>query len=240
MADHIHTIPVLDALREPGRCAFCAMYDMLEKAAIQFIMSPAYMEDDVRRETNRVGFCQRHLGQMYAAQNRLGLALMLHTHLQKINADMAKLAKGSAASWFGKDAAGPTAKLGEHFTKVNDACYVCNRVDGTFEKYIDTFFHLWGMGGDEADLIKAQKGFCLPHFAALCTAASKLGKGKRDKFMEQFVPRQLEHMQTLADDLEWFTQKFDHRNAELPWNNAKDALIRTMALLGGDTGGKND
>ena len=77
MADHIHTIPVLDALRDNKGCAFCTMYEMLEKASIGFIMSPAYMEDDVRKATNKMGFCARHLAQMYDTQNRLGLALML-------------------------------------------------------------------------------------------------------------------------------------------------------------------
>ena len=237
MADHIHTIPVLDALRDNKGCAFCTMFEMLEKNAIGFIMSPAYMEDDVRKATNRVGFCARHLSQMYDAQNRLGLALMLHTHLQKLNADLTKMAKARVSgSFFGGDGGGPVAKIHAYLTEVNSECYVCSRVDGTFARYIDTFFHLWGRGGEEGDLIKAQAGYCLPHFGMLAGAAAKMGKGKRDRFIETFVTKQITHMQTLADDLEWFTQKFDHRNADLPWNNSKDALLRAVALLGGAHG----
>ncbi|MCL2203926.1 MAG: DUF6062 family protein [Defluviitaleaceae bacterium] len=232
--NHIHTIPVLDALREPGGCAFCVMQQNLEKTSVQFIMSPAYMEDDVRAETNRVGFCARHLAAMYDTQNRLGLALMLHTHLLVLNKDMEKLSKSPrSGSFFGKDASGPVAKLRDHLSQIGKRCYVCERVEATFARYIDTFFHLWGKGGDEAKLIKSQPGYCLPHFIQLLDAAAGFGKGKREKFLADFVHTQQKWMQELADDLEWFTQKFDHRNADLPWNNAKDALVRAVALLGG-------
>ncbi len=60
MKNHIHTIPVLEAFnkaKEQGGCPFCRMFDKLNADAIDFIMGPAYMEDDVRMETNRTGFC---------------------------------------------------------------------------------------------------------------------------------------------------------------------------------------
>jgi hypothetical protein len=47
------------------------------------------------------------------------------------------------------------------------------------------------------------------------------------------VPKQQKVMRELADDLEWFTLKFDHRYADEPWKNSRDALIRGMALLAG-------
>ncbi|MCL2189584.1 MAG: DUF6062 family protein [Defluviitaleaceae bacterium] len=235
MADHIHTIPVLDALREPKNCAFCVMHENLEKAAVNFIMSPAYMEDDVRRATNEIGFCRHHLAQMYEEQNRLGLALMLHTHLLKLNADIEKLAKRSApAPFFGKDTSGPIAKLMNHLQGVDVGCYVCNRVNTTFDRYIDTYFHLLNKGGEEARLIKNQNGYCLNHFIALLEHAVNMGRGKREAFIEEILPTQQKMMQNLAEDLEHFTIKFDHRNAELPWNNAKDALLRAVAALGGE------
>jgi hypothetical protein len=234
MADHIHTIPVVDALREPKGCAFCVMRENLERTSVQFIMSPAYMEDDVRKETNRTGFCQRHLSAMYEAQNRLGLALMLHTHLLKLNRDMEKIINNPLpATFFGRDSGGAAAKLRDHLSHVNNSCYVCERVESTFERYISTFFHLWGKGGNEAGLIKAQPGYCLPHFFTLLDTAAGFGKSKRERFLAEFVPKQQKVMRELADDLEWFTLKFDHRYADEPWKNSRDALIRVMALLEG-------
>ena len=237
MPDHIHTIPVLDALRDPQGCAFCVMRDKIEQHAIQFIMGPAYMEDDVRMETNRLGFCKPHLEAMYAAQNRLGLALMLHTCLQKLNKDLSAIVKNKLPSpFFGKDANGPICKTRTHLDKTEASCYVCNNVERTFARYVDTFFYLWAKGGEDAKLIKSQKSYCLPHFAILLADAENLGRSKRERFMEEIVQPQLAYLKELEEDLEWFTLKFDHRNADQPWKNAKDALQRALRMQGIDKG----
>ena len=233
MPDHIHTIPVLEALRDPQGCAFCVMHRNLEQSSVQFITGPAYMEDDVRMDTNRTGFCSRHMKAIYDEQNRLGLGLMLHTHLQQLSHDLANLARTkSAPPLFGKDTGGPAAKMAAHLTAVTNDCYVCRKVANTFERYIDTFFYLWHKGGDEGKLIASQAGYCLPHFTQLLSHAVTLGRSKRERFMAEIVPTQLQFIKTMEEDLEWFTLKFDHRNMNEPWKNSKDALPRAMALLG--------
>ncbi|MCL1863187.1 MAG: DUF6062 family protein [Defluviitaleaceae bacterium] len=234
MPDHIHTIPVLDALREPRGCAFCVMAEKLEADAIQFIMGPAYMEDDVRMETNKIGFCKHHLDSMYAEQNRLGLGLMLHTHIAQLNKDILGIINGRIpVSFFGKDQSNTTSKLKNHLQKTQDTCYVCKKVDTTFERYIDTFFYIWNKGGDDGRLISSQEGYCIPHFIQILDAAEKLGRGKREKFLDEILPKMQSFLQGMEHDLDWFTQKFDFRNADEPWGNSKDALPRAIALLGG-------
>ena len=37
----------------------------------------------------------------------------------------------------------------------------------------------------------------------------------------------------VADELEWFTLKFDYRNADKPWGNSRDALERAVTKLRG-------
>ena len=233
MPNHIHTIPVLDALRDPQNCAFCVMRGKLEHDAIQFIMGPAYMEEDVRTETNRLGFCSAHLKAMYAGQNRLGFALMLHTYMRQLNMDISAIVKNKQPSpLFGKDTSGPLTKIHAHLAKAGESCYVCDKVDSTFARYVDTFLHLWYKGGEDAELIKSQKSYCLPHFTELVAAADKLGRSKREKFIEEILAPQLEYMRELEQDLEWFTIKFDYRYANEPWKNSKDALPRALAILG--------
>jgi len=234
MKEYIHTIPVLDALRDPQGCAFCVMHNRIEEHAIQFIMGPAYMEDDVRMETNRMGFCDTHLAAMYAEQNRLGLALMLHTHMKQLNKDLSAIVKNKAStSFFSKDTGNPLGKIQSHMDTTNESCYVCKRVRHTFGLYIGTFLHMWVKGGEDAKIIKSQKGYCLPHFSQLLSLAAKeLGRSRRDSFMEEIVQPQLAHMKELEEDLDWFTQKFDHRNANEPWKNSKDALPRALSIFG--------
>jgi len=210
------------------------MYDRIEEHSIQFIMGPAYMEDDVRTDTNRTGFCKAHLGAMYKEQNRLGLALMLTTHMQQLNKDIGAIINSKLPSPFlGKDTSGPLGKLHSHLDKAVESCYVCNKVEHNFTLYMSTFLHLWGKGGEDAKLIKAQQGYCLPHFTRLVkTAAEKLSRSKREKFVEEIVKPQLVYIKQLEEDLDWFTQKFDHRYTNEPWKNSKDALPRTLAMFG--------
>jgi len=234
MPDHIHTIPVLDALRDPQGCAFCQMHKKLENDVIQFIMGPAYMEDDVRMETNKTGFCKTHMQAMYKEQNRLGLALMLHTHMQRLCKDTDNIINGRIPlPLFGKDKNAMLPRLIKHLEKTGNSCYVCTRVDSTFHRYVDTFFYIWNKGGDDAKLIESQTSYCMPHFIMLLEATEKLGRSKREKFMDIILPLWQKVTKELEGDCDWFVQKFDHRNANEPWKNSKDALPRAIDFLGG-------
>jgi len=234
MADHIHTIPVLDALRDPGGCAFCKMQAKLESDVIRFIMGPAYMEDDVRMETNKVGFCTTHLNVMYKEQNRLGLALMLHTHIKQLGKDTGAIIKGRLPQKiFGKDPNGVLPRLYSHLSNTKGTCYVCAKAGATFDRYMDTFLHIWGRGGDDARLIESQQSYCMPHFIQLFQFIEKEGRSKREKYLDHLLPLWQKLTQELDTDLDWFVQKFDHRNANEPWKNSRDVVPRAMGFLGG-------
>ena len=88
MAEKLYTIPVNEAFEAESECAVCTMYRSLEQDAVEFTMGPSYMEDDVRIATNRLGFCEAHIKQLYKKQNRLGLALMMLSHMDRKKAEM--------------------------------------------------------------------------------------------------------------------------------------------------------
>ena len=232
MAEHIHTILVMDALRTPGNCAFCAMYDKLESDSIQFIMGPAYMEDDVRMKTDKIGFCNRHLALMYKEQNRLGLGLMLHSHIKKIANDIDKIIKNPiSGSFFKKEQSNTIGKIGAYLKSVHESCYICEKIDNTFHRYIDTFLYLYNKDTQET---KTQKTYCMPHFIMLLELASNMSKNKREKFTDDILKPILNTIIELESDLDWFVSKFDQKNANEPWKNSKDALPRALSLLIGN------
>jgi len=210
------------------------MQKKLERDVIQFILGPAYMEDDVRMETNKTGFCKTHMHAMYKEQNRLGLALMLHTHMQRLCKDTNDIITGRRPlPLFGKDPNSALPRLKEHLAKTSASCYVCNRVNSTLTRYVDTFFYIWSKGGEDAKLVENQTSYCLPCFIILLEATEKLGRGKREKFLDILLPIWQKFTQELEGDLDWFVQKFDHRNANEPWKNSKDALPRALNFFGG-------
>lgn len=83
MRYHIDTIPVWDALKQQGECPLCALRRSIEAADVDRFLGGSVMEPDTRVRVNEKGFCQRHHVLLYAQQNRLGHALMTHTHLKE-------------------------------------------------------------------------------------------------------------------------------------------------------------
>ena len=88
MAEQLFTIPVNEAFEGDSECPFCEMFHNIENSAIEFTLGPSYMEDDNREVTDRLGFCSVHIRQLYARKNRLGLALMMNTHMNKLLKDL--------------------------------------------------------------------------------------------------------------------------------------------------------
>ena len=85
MKENLATLPLIDAFNAKDECPFCNLERSAEQHAISFILGSAYMEDDIREKTDEMGFCRHHNKMMYDYGNRLGNALILSTHLKKIN-----------------------------------------------------------------------------------------------------------------------------------------------------------
>lgn len=234
MKDKLYTIPVNEAFETDCECPVCSMAQKLETGAIEFTMGPSYMEDDIREMTSRLGFCEKHQGMLYQNQNRLGLALILQSQMDKLIKDVEKLTaaekKPSPPSLFRKktEASGVT----EHLHELQNSCFICDRIDRTMERYIATIFHLYHTSEEFRRKFSESKGFCTRHFEALYEAAPNyLGGEELSGFRKLLSGLYLENMKRVRDDLEWFVKKFDYRYQEEPWKNAKDALPRAIQKL---------
>lgn len=231
MGEKLYTIPVNDAFEIDCECPICIMRKTLETNALEFIMGPSYMEDDIRVVTNKVGFCEKHLKQLYKHQNRLGLALILKTHLDKTIKDMEKFteknAKISVPSLFKKK--GEKSEMKSYVEQLDGSCYICDKIERTFDRYIATIFYLYHNDQNFRNKFNECKGFCTRHFDVLHSTASKhLSGDELDNFIKELNLLYIENMKRVRDELEWFTNKFDYRFADEPWKNSKDALPRTM------------
>ena len=84
MKEQIYTIPLMDAFNAGDECPFCFIERNLEQHAMDFVLGAgaSYMEDDIRAETDKAGFCREHYKKMFEYGNRLGCGLILTTHLR--------------------------------------------------------------------------------------------------------------------------------------------------------------
>lgn len=237
MKEKLYTIPVNEAFETDSECPICSMRKKLETNAVEFTMGPSYMEDDVREATSRLGFCEKHLEQLYKNQNRLGLALILKTHMDKIVRDVEKHtgnAKLAVPSFFKKK--GEASGVVSYLNELEEHCYVCEKIEDTFERYIATVFHLYHNEESFRRKFLESKGFCTGHYKVLYSSAPEYLSGEElNHFLQELSRLYLENMRRVRDDLEWFINKFDYRYADEPWKNAKDALPRAMQKTNGIT-----
>ena len=117
MRESICTLPVVDVFLEPDGCPICKMKSIIEKRITDYILGAAMMEPDVRIETNRVGFCEKHYTDMMAHRGRLQLALMLQTHIDEINKNV-----------FTKNIFVSPLKKGERAAKISETCFICDKI----------------------------------------------------------------------------------------------------------------
>ncbi|HKL98733.1 MAG TPA: DUF6062 family protein [Mobilitalea sp.] len=231
MSEKLYTIPVNEAFDIDCECPFCQMRKSLEENAIEFTMGPSYMEDDVRGVTSRMGFCEKHTKLLYLNQNRLGMAFILKSQMDKIIKDIEKHAAINnriiTPSFLKKK--GDNSEIVTYLDKLEHSCYVCNMIEGTFERYMATAFHLYHTDIGFREKFQNSKGFCTSHYKTLYSLSPKyLGGEELKKFIHLLNTLYIENMKRVRDDLEWFIDKFDYRYADEPWKNAKDALPRAM------------
>ena len=236
MKEKLYTIPVNEAFGADCECPLCEMRKKLELDAIDYTMGPSYMEDDVREMTSRLGFCEKHLSQLYQHQNRLGLALILQSYMNQVIKDVEKKAKSGirfSSPLLSKKNNDPSGII-HYFEKLESSCFICEKIEGTFERYIATVFYLYRHEEEFRKIFALSKGFCSIHYKILYVHAPKYLSGKQiGDFIEELNRLYLKHMKRVSEDLDWFVNKFDYKYADEPWYNAKDALPRAIQKTNG-------
>ena len=236
MKEKLYTIPVNEAFQKASECPICVMRAELEKNALEYTIGSSYMEDDVRAETDRLGFCKDHMQKLWEQNNRLGLALMTKTHMEKTIQEVRKLAEsekkgGGILQKFVKSEESP---LVFYLHQLEHSCFVCERMKNSFERYLITVYYLWKNEEEFRHIYRDSKGFCNEHYAILMQKASKHLSGRElEDFKEITSEIYLKNMERVLEDVEWFINKFDYRYREEPWKNAADALPRALVKLNG-------
>lgn len=238
MKENIATIPLVDAMNAHDECPFCYLEREAEQHAISFILGSAYMEDDIREKTDATGFCRHHFKMMYDYGNRLGNALILSTHLRKLNKELDEELKNFAPGKSSllkrmKRTEAGTAEartpLGAWIEKKTESCYVCDHFSQIYNRYLDTFFSLYRKDAEFRELFDKSKGFCLPHFGHLIEAAEdKLSDAEKEEFYPKAFAIMQENLDRLQKEVAWFVTKNDYRNRDKDWGTSVDSIQRGM------------
>lgn len=243
MKENIATIPLIDAFKAEDECPFCNLERAAEQHAVSFILGSAYMEDDIRMVTDEQGFCRHHFKMMYDYGNRLGNALILSTHLRKLNQELTKELNDFTPSKSGflnrmkksnMDSEQPQTQLGSWLLEKERSCYVCDHFHKIYNRYLDTFFSLYQKNEEFRELFLQSKGFCLPHFRDLIEVAeNKLTDEQKKSFYPAAFSLMKGNLDRLQKEVSWFVEKNDHRNKDKDWGNSADSIQRAMQKCAG-------
>lgn len=249
MKYHLETIPVWDAFHLEDECPICAIYHKLEGEYLDTALGGAAMEPDIRLMTNELGFCQHHLEMLYAMRKRLPLALMLHTHLQEIEKDLAPSVdplidpEGARSGLFRrapKEEESVKALL-KTLHRHNSTCLVCDQITNNIDRYLYTILHLYQTDPNFKTALQESKGFCLPHFEMLLTfAEGKLHGSVRQDFFRDACDVEKKALARLDGQIYHFTKMFDFRMAGGDFGESRDSVPRVIAKLRGKPSEKSD
>jgi len=240
MKEKLYTIPLNDAVNANDECPFCYIERDVEQNLMDFVLGScaSYMESDVREETDQEGFCRAHMQKMFDYGNTLGNGWILKTYYKKLLKEMEgqfkqfKPGKTSMADRFRKTT--QSNAIGQWVEKRESTCYICDRFKKEYERYLDTFYYLFKNDPAFVEKIRNGKGFCLHHFADLCSGAdSRLSDKEKAAFYPMVFEVMQKNMERMSQDVDWLIEKFDYLNKDADWKNSRDAVQRGMQKLRG-------
>ncbi|MDD6214654.1 MAG: DUF6062 family protein [Firmicutes bacterium] len=224
MKETIYTIPVNEAFEQNCKCPLCFLEEKLEAEAVEYALGPAMMEPDCREISNKKGYCNKHFEMMYRQPNKLPLALVLDTHLEYVRKmiEQTELKPQKKRLFKSKDTIEKTS-----LQPIIDSCMICEKIEHTMSRYYDVLLLMWKNDDEFKTKFETSSGFCLPHFEKMYKICDS------DAFAHALFKKELCVLEDLQHDIHKFTLKFDYRNKDMEWGNAKDAPIRTVEKLAG-------
>ncbi len=223
MREQIYTIPVNEAFDESnGKCPFCLLYEKLQENQLNAILGASMMEPEIRIQTNEKGFCKEHYAMLRTRKNRLGLGLILESHLDEVKKEIKQgglLSRDKAAK--------PKAAI----EKLENSCYLCDRIEDEFSVMFGTAVLLYEREKEFREKFAAQKCFCLPHYRRLLEASARMSKQMKADLVADSGRIVDEYLDKLRNDISWFCKKFDYRYDDEPWYDSKDAIERAISFL---------
>jgi hypothetical protein len=230
---------VHDAYARGGECPFCDLEEAAESTYLKSFQHSRVMEPNVRVQTNRVGFCPGHYRKLYDGENKLGLSLVVHTHLQNVIQQVGMALDALAKAMDGRKVKENLPAAAAPITAVRRSCFICDLLIADMDRYAFTVLYLWSRDPSFSIVFRASRGFCLPHFMVVLKEASKSMRVDRIKgWLVETIPLMKGSLDRLDGDLLAFTQLHQAGNASPGTEDERTALARTLQKLAGGRFGK--
>ncbi len=223
---------VHDVYARPGECPLCVLMDAAEETYLRSFSHSRVMEPNVRLKTNESGFCPVHYRMLYERENKLGLGLVVHTHLAHVLPGLREAIEGAARP--GRGSADRLDRAVARIERLRDACFVCELLRADLDRCCFTILYLWDRDPEFLPAFRGSRGFCLPHFAAMAAAARRLLRAdRRERWMAEAAQLMVGALGRLEREILAFTQLHQASRSDLGTEEERTALARTLQKLAG-------
>ncbi len=159
---------------------------------------------------------------MINKRNRLGLALILESHLAEVEKNVFPKKRIFKA--------GLRKSTGDN----ESTCFVCKQVDWAMQRMLSTVCRLWSKEREFRSLFDQQPVICLPHYFMLKnTAENEMSKKEAPDFIKAASALCKSYLTELQGDVTHFCRMFDYRSSkeDADWGNSKDSIERAVWFL---------
>lgn len=233
MIESIYTIPLTEALDEETLCPFCYLEDKLEREQVEYALGAAMMEPDFRMLSNEKGYCRHHIGMMAHAKKALPLALVLDTRCDEVLKQVKATGDFNKKSGLFKKGKSPREVLTETVNNLADTCLICERIEKTMDKFINTFWYLYGKEPEFKQRFLNGHGVCIPHFAKLLKALDNVSGSKKEIYASELYDLEIKILEHEKEEVHGFTKQFDYRSNKDEWKVERDAHLNCAKRLSG-------
>lgn len=217
---HISTGLILQFFNGNSECPLCEIRSVVEKNTVEQFLNEAVMVDGAREKVNKRGFCAHHYDMMIVRENKLGVALQTITRLDKAICNVVTPIKNVKQA----------KKVAEELDSMMSTCLICDLVEANMDRYYKTVAQMYYNEPRFKEMLLSTKGFCMRDYSGLLKYASE-AKSKADEYVAVLSELQVKNIDRMRKELQWFCDKHDYRNRDLPIGTSKDILPRMRTKL---------
>jgi hypothetical protein len=225
---------VHDAYTKPGECPLCVLEDAAETVYLKSFAHSRVMEPNVRVQTNMKGFCPAHYRKLYDGENKLGLSLVVHTHLQHVAAEVGGALDALTRAAEARNPKDRTNAAVAPLAPLRDSCFICALLHEDMDRYVETILYLWNKDPGFPEVIRSSSGFCVPHFITVVEAgSSSLPAESLRHLLPELAALMTKSLERLERELGAFSQLHQAGNTSMGTDAERSSLGRVIQKLAG-------
>ena len=216
---HIGTMLIDENFDGKIECPVCRIQKKIDERLTEQYLGEGVMEDDTRKEVNKLGFCLHHYSKLHASRSKLGLALQVSTRLNTIMDNVEKAKNTKSAK-----------KQAENVLNLGKTCVVCKYLDMHMVRYYKTIAQVYSNVASFRQRLKDTPGFCLEHYAELLNYSSFAGK-EQENYLADLYAVESKLLADLKENVDDFTIHNDYRNIGKSISKEAKECLKTASCV---------